>query len=439
MASRAKTAIGGSTMNDKTNSQRPRHFEWEDGFRDRSRILKTIGDARKIGASGSAEFSGAELTYWEPVLNSAVRANKKVGTLAVKAICIRDAIKNSSVSLKEPDQFLNACDDAFIALEKQPKTEFVAYSSLTYTGDSPLDEIEVEGIKITWLSHKSKSEFLTNANNARKELADIIAARNIKQVSDLAILLAHVPARNFADAQELAVNSFDRLRGLVNLMANSSRGVNPFHAFATPHAMNRFRAGPYQTIHKPDGSLAAKTVWYEPGWWHDVNPRLEDPRDYGQKIQLYWSRVQENPLKTHILDGLMRYCRALDVHDFVPSLIAMWSTLETLTGSRDGSEVVDRIRKLFKDHDDARMVANHLRIRRNENVHSAITPRATEHDTILVQLNLLVSQILFFCINEGNNFKCPDELFTLFKFSNDKAALKRQRELMAFFASYKDR
>src|SRR5205814_2185896 len=126
-----------------------------------------------------------------------------------------------------------------------------------------------------------------------------------------------------------------------------------------------------------------------------------------------------NPLKAHISDSLMRYCRALDVHDFEPSLIGMWSTLESLTGSHRGDVVVDRIRKLFKDHALAEMMANHVRIRRNSNVHAAITPDTTEHDAILVQLNILVSQILFFCFTDGRQFRNVNELFSFLDFSID--------------------
>lgn len=427
-------------MNNRANPPKRRHFEWEPSFHNGSRILNTIATARTIGVSGRVQFDGAALAYWGPVLNSAVRADSQVGTLAAKATCIRNAINNPSVSLTDPDQFLDACDTAFTELEQRPKTEFVAYSSLTYSGDSPLDEIEDDGIRIVWLSPKSKNDFLASANDARKQVAEFLAARNVQRdVSDLTILLAHVSARNAEDAHERAVNSVDRLRGLVNVMANSSRGVNPFHQFASPHAMNRFRGGPYQTIHKPDGSLALETVWYEPRWSHDVSARLKDPQNFGQAIQKFWSLSQANPLKAHISDGLMRYCRATDLHDFAPSLIGMWGVLEALTGSQKGDDVVDRIRKLFNDHEDAQLIANHIRLRRNENVHSAITPRASEHDAILVQLNILVSQILFFYINEGNRFRNRNELFSLLKFSNDPTVLERQQELMAFFASYKAR
>jgi len=180
--------------------------------------------------------------------------------------------------------------------------------------------------------------------------------------------------------------------------------------------------------------------WYEPRWHHDAESvRFPDPSEYGKAIRNWWMRYRSNPLKEHISDGLLRYCKALDIHDFEPSLIGMWSTLEALTGSHRGDTVVTRIKALFRDHREAEMVANHIRMRRNSNVHAALTPDSTEHDPILVQLNIVGSQILFFCLSECKNCKNVEELFTFLDFSIDQPWLRRQQSLARFFLRYQGR
>ncbi|MGY4496936.1 hypothetical protein ACVWYH_000863 [Bradyrhizobium sp. GM24.11] len=411
-------------------------FGWERGF-DPQQLLKLVSEDRNV-ENGRVSFKGTSKIYWQPVLNSAVRASN-VGSL--KNRCISASINDASISLRDPDEFLGACARALDRLRKVPKNTFVVYSSLTYQGPNPISVIQDDQVKVVWCSPDANNSFVRKANDAREQLSNIMSGRKVqKDVSRFTTLLSYVTARDFSEAQEQATRSVDRIRGLLNLLVNSSRGVNPFGDLTAPHAINRFRNGPYQTVHKLDGSLAAEMFWYEPRWHHDAESvRFPDPGDYGKAIRKWWMRYRSNPLKEHISDGLLRYCKALDIHDFEPSLIGMWSTLEALTGSHRGDTIVSRIKALFNDHREAEMVANHIRLRRNSHVHAAITPDSKEHDPILVQLNILVSQVLFFCLSEGKKFENVQELFTFLDFSLDQPWLRRQQSLARFFLRYQGR
>jgi hypothetical protein len=146
---------------------------------------------------------------------------------------------------------------------------------------------------------------------------------------------------------------------------NSNNGINPFARIAHPHAVNRFRNGPYRTVHNLDGSLATGTLWYEVRWAHETPSVKFDGADKVRKnLKTWWNRLQQNPLKNHIKQGLLRYCRALDMHEADPSLTEMWGALESLTGTQreKGDLTVDRIAQLFLDRDNARQIANHIRV-----------------------------------------------------------------------------
>ncbi|MGX1426086.1 hypothetical protein AB7M59_006521 [Bradyrhizobium elkanii] len=417
------------------------NFEWRNsGFQNVKLLLKLIAEKRHV-SDGKVSFSGSNYQYWLPVLNTAVVAHDRVG--ALKPRCVEAAISDPSVSLEDdPSKFLEACNAAFNRLQQRPNTEFIVYSSLTYDGPPLFDAIEDGDVKIEWLPAKADNNFLHKANDARKELSHIMSGRKVvRDVSSLSTLLAYVPARDAREAFERAIDSVDRLRGMLNLLINSSRGLHAFHDLMAPHAMNKFRRGQYQTVHNPDGSLAAEMFWYEPGWYHDAEGvTFSDPSNYRDALQKFWERYQLNPLRALLSDCFTRYCRALDSHEFETSLIRLWSVLEELTGSENGLVVVDRIRKLFKDDLEAAMVAEHIRIRRNSNVHQAITPGSREQDAILVQLNTLVSQILFFCLKEGGSkIQNVQELIAFLGFSIDEAWLTRQQALMEFFSSYRNR
>jgi hypothetical protein len=91
---------------------------------------------------------------------------------------------------------------------------------------------------------------------------------------------------------------------MLNLLVNSTRGINPFgRHFHTPHAVNRFRRGPYQTLHNADGTLAVDMFWYEPRWQHDFETvKFQDSADNWKKVLCdAWSKFQRNPLTLHPL------------------------------------------------------------------------------------------------------------------------------------------
>jgi len=183
--------------------------------------------------------------------------------------------------------------------------------------------------------------------------------------------------------------------------------------------------------------------WYEPRWAHDQESvKFAGPMEKTKaNILKWWKRAQFNPLRDNIADGLLRYCRALDQHDTDSALLGLWGTLENLTGTQSEKyEVtVSRIVKLFKDHDDARQVALHLKLRRNATVHAARSPTHDEIDAVLLQAETLVGQIIFFYIKQGKQFRNQQELIDFLDLSLNQEKLLRHRQIIGQFIQYQNR
>jgi hypothetical protein len=241
------------------------------------------------------------------------------------------------------------------------------------------------------------------------------------------------------DAFEIANDYVDRFRGMLNLLINSSSSINPFARLSAPHAVNKFRRGPFHSIHHPDGSLATETFWYEPRWAHDApSVKFEDPSDYKRSLQRWWRKLQDNPMREFISDMLLRYCRALDLHEADASFLGMWQVLEKLTGTDKYDLLIDRLVRLFRDHEDAREIANHVRLRRNQTVHSAHNI-SREANSILIQIETLASQAIFFYLNNAAKFENQKELFDFLDLPLDQQKLRRQQKISDFFIRYQNR
>ena len=416
-------------------------FRWEPGFNN-PLLLSKIVNCRNVEANGRVSFNSLDYQFWLPVLESAIWAAEEVGHL--KHGCIVQAVSDPSVSLKDCDAFLKRCDKAYLALSSRPKAEFVVMMSMTYSAE-PLFKSMADGdVRIVWAS-KQNTQFMRAARRARAGAKAVRRSHSVsEEPSDICHLLVRVSAHDPHSAHAIAADSTDSVRGMLNLFVNSNLRVNPFGRMARPHAINRLRPGPYRTVHKTDGSLATETVWYEHRWLHEspsVKFEKAGPKKFKAALRGRWAKLQRSPLRNHIRQGLLRYCRALDQHDAEPALLEMWGALENLTGTqREKYDVtVARAARLFIDQLDATQVAHHVRLRRNSTIHGARALGQQEADTILVHAETLVSRALFFCLDEGHRFADHHELFRFLDLSPNGDELKRTLELARFSLKYKNR
>jgi hypothetical protein len=143
-------------------------------------------------------------------------------------------------------------------------------------------------------------------------------------------------------------------------------------------------------------------------------------------------------MREFISDVLLGYCRALDLHEADASLLGMWQVLEKVTGTDKYDLLIDRLVRLFRDHEDAREIANHIRLRRNQTVHSAHNI-SREANSILIQTETLASQAIFFYINNATKFENQKELFDFLDLPLDQRKLRRQQKISEFFVKYQNR
>jgi hypothetical protein len=412
----------------------PKHFNWKSGC-NRNLLLSKIANARTV-ESGGCSFNSAKYEFWLPVLSSAVQTD--VAAASLKDRCISQSLSDASLTLNDPDAFLLRCEHAYDVLSGRPKSAYLLYTTITYSGPKLIDWIKDDSHKIVWPSKTAK--LIRKAVDARNDLEFYRTNAKVASEGDgLTPLLVHVSGYDALDAFETANDCIDRFRGMVNLLVNSTNTINPFGRLAQPHAVNRVRRGPMHTVHHPDGSLATETLWYEPRWVHDQpTVKFTDSQNFARKLRGWWGKLQDNPIRDFTGDALLRYCRALDLHEADAALLGLWQVLERMTGTDRYDHLVSRITRLFRDHEDAREIANHLRIRRNQTVHSAHNIQGEAH-VILHQAELLAGQILFFCLKNGGKLESHGELTEFLDLPLDERKLARHRQLTDYFIKYQNR
>jgi len=221
-------------------------FEWQRGF-NRNLILGKLRAARK---PDGGSFDEVEYEFWLPVLKSAIRVGQEVEPL--KGKCIRASLSDASFALNDPDRFILRCDQEFEKLSKRPLSKFALYTTVTYSGPKLIGWIGDDNARIYWHPNPS-GNFMRKLRKAQNDQEFRRVARKVPtDNTGLTPLLVQVSAYDAFDAYERANDCVDRFRGLLNLLINSGGSVNPSGRLAPQHAVNRFRRGPFHSIHHPD-------------------------------------------------------------------------------------------------------------------------------------------------------------------------------------------
>ncbi len=415
-----------------------RAFEWRSGF-DSSFILGELAKCRTV-KDGKCSFKSMERQFWLPILKSAIKADPCARTR--KDNSIERALSTPSLTLRDTTAFLDQCNAHFEDSLKRPTKTFFVLCSFTYEGEKLFNTLSDGQHKVLW-AQDSKSRAYKAAWVERTEMRHLLKARGVPfNEKGLCDLMVSVRTHDSHQAVIEARDAVDRLRGILNLIANSNRSLNPFSGLgmSKPHAVNRFRPGPYVSVHNEDGSLATKTLWYEPRWSHET-PTVkfgDGTAKIRRSISTWWRRSLAGPLSGHATDGLLRYCRALDQHDADAALVGLWSTIEALTCTQNAryEVTVNRVIKMFHDQVAARQIAQHVRERRNSHIHAANSPNGAESEAILLHADLLANRLLSFCIENQFALRNTEELALFLDLSTSEPRLKRERELAAHLIRY---
>jgi hypothetical protein len=241
-------------------------------------------------------------------------------------------------------------------------------------------------------------------------------------------LLATVSARTPSAAFESVQKSVDLLRGLWNYILISPT-ITVWRYGGPPEPINRILPGVLHTLHKPNGTLAAGGVWYEPeviktnrvytadGQWLVVQ----------KKANKLFARLRSIKYGADLEIAIVRYTRALDSTDYDASFSRLWSVLEYLTGNpRNYDDVIKRVGFLMADSEREliQLLLQHLRDVRNGFVHANETRSNIE--SYLYQLKLMTERLIRFHLKDGPRFSCRAEAIEFLDTPIDKAILMKK-------------
>jgi hypothetical protein len=402
---------------------------WKKGY-DPQLILAEVKKSRISHDHNSVTFDSILLSYWLPILNSAIESD--IESPFIKNECIHWAIANPSNSLQDKTEFIEKCNAAFSAHFfnfSNPTSKYFVFFEITYNGPKMFSSLFFDSTKIKWGAAES-NPFMKKARKERAKLAKNRQYFSDDTLESMTPIIVEVTASCPSHAFEIAINAIDLVRGLLNLAVNVEYKISG-SPITTIHSINNFRLGPEHSVHNSDGTLAINNLWKEAFWAHQRKSVkwTNSPDDLRRLIRSEWKKICSHKFKKFISSGLIRYCRSLDNHDPKSVLLELWATLEYLMCAQNDRQekLVGRIERLFSDNKVARQVSLHLRDRRNITAHSSTDLQNEEVNPIIFQAEYIVSEMIRFIIEDGKYFESDKEIAEYLDINTD--ARKRSREI----------
>ncbi len=205
-----------------------------------------------------------------------------------------------------------------------------------------------------------------------------------------------------------ALDTLDYYRALWNLRINSQCYWRMSSGVVDP--VNRIVLGPLQTLFRGDSTLIEHKWWHDrayrgPQAVYDVTATWDDLRRYETRARM---KIKTSRSKDALVNGLLRYVRALDGRDYESVFLKLWGVLEHLTQSNDKKVIVRRAAFLWKDYEFHAQILLHLRYSRNSMVH--LDQFGGRGEALVYQLKRYVEALLHLLIFSGNKFKSSEEI-----------------------------
>jgi len=196
------------------------------------------------------------------------------------------------------------------------------------------------------------------------------------------------------------------------------------------YPVNKIVLGPLQTLFRADSTLVEDKWWHDRGYRgpqkvYDVTETWDALRKYEAKAR---TKIRTSRYKDLLVNGLLRYVRALDGRDYESVFLKLWSLLEHLTLSVRAEVTAKRAAFLWKDYEFHKEILQHLRDNRNSMVH--LDQFGGRGEALVYQLKRYVEALLEFLIFSGSKFKSAEEIKHFLDLGTNRELLAERSRLI---------
>lgn len=323
---------------------------------------------KTIDANGQVSFHGFEHSEYTSILGSMIKFNREIPELERRKIIIKSTFV-AAAKVLTPDKLLAEIirqEKSYLAI---PKTRFRLITSISLQHPKVPVLFRFKNIELSFGWRQNKT--VAASRNIILDRAKSSIIGGLPSFYESVSVL--VKARTNNEAATLALDQLDLVRGIWNYWENRVVHIRNSSGLRTP--VNSIILGPIHTLHASSGALATESWWYESSYRGSVN--IYKNGDHLAKMKLFTkivrSHLQRSAYREIVESAIIRYTRALDSRDWNYAFLQLWSIIESLTGTTPNEShktTVKRAASIHKDGEYATQSLIHLRMHRNNAVHT---------------------------------------------------------------------
>jgi len=399
--------------------------KWAPGY-NAATVAAEIEAIKRVDPSGRVSFDALRFWDWEAILFSMLEFPEPIPETEARRIATQAAFAAAGAGTVTPQRLLAAVNRLTQAFLDRDSERYVLVATLSLPQAGSMPRIRLDNSDLIFAPQLSRR---FQEDRARLELS-ARPSLFAEPPTDHGSVRVHVSARSPFEAADAALTHLDFVRGTWNWLLNSRTLLNLSPGRTLP--VNRITLGPVHTVHRPNGKAAVDAWWYDGNYCQAVRvyaPSNSELQDMSRFLRDVRHRLATCAYRETLEEAIVRYCRALDLHDWESAFLKLWSTLELLTdSSMQGNQVaIQRAAYIHKDREYALHVLRHLRQYRNRSVH--LEEHSESIQTYVYQLKRFVEALLEFHIGNQLGLSSLSEATEFLDLPTDRNALERRVRL----------
>lgn len=405
------------------------------------KIIESLKCAEPIcaGTSNPISYKNSELQSEdiEAILMSIVEFKPDVKTIDKKQIIIRSVFNTISQPNLTTEMLLSEIEKEEQKFRRKRKKKYVLTTYISI--DNTCHFIKRKKWKDAVITFSQQLPKTFNYG----ELIPTIHSLQLNPPQNWMAVRVSALGRTPEEAFYSATESLETIRAIWNFREN----VVLIHQTNSPtdKPVNKFRLGPFQSIHHPNGSLASRYFWYQQPYLatdYPGTPYRFSKNEWQQK-QKYERRFRNSinkiPYQEQFIEILREYNSSLDRPDVENNFLRLWTMLENLTGINEDPKLqydslIQRASFIWRERKTTKIILEHLRQARNNFVHQSVSHE--EIRTCFYQLLWIVNKLIEFHFHSAGKFKSIEELGHFLQLTKDETTLKRHIKLRQYALNF---
>ena len=379
--------------------------KWKKGYQPQC-VVEKIESLRRVDPDGNVKFEGFIFKEYESILFGMMDFVRELPEAEARKILWRSLVTTGTRGIITPKRLITEINKRANKYLQTPVSRYVLLTSLSIQSEDALNRIIIGRDQIIFGNVPSR--FYKEAKPLLKKARYSIFSEPPDNYLPVRI---HVSSRSIYEAADKALDHLDLIRAIWNLFYNMKQSFR-WSVGGKPKPINKIVTGPIHTLHKTNGELSAREIWWydpsfvEPVQTQNVSQDFDKLNDFMNFIRKQLSKISYSNI---VEDALRRYVRSLDERDWNNAYLRLWSVLELLTNTvYDGYDItIRRAAFIFKERDYHFQVLQHLRDYRNRFVHHDTSDSGVESH--LYQLKNIVEAILRFHLSNNFQFSSMQE------------------------------